>query len=75
MPSHFDPRPVHRQVGETLTVWAYVIGLSIELFIWTMIAWGLIGSGTRTHPDYNLPNPTPAAQPYNTIHEFQRPRR
>ncbi|MGH9416900.1 MAG: hypothetical protein ACRD01_09755 [Terriglobales bacterium] len=75
MPYRYDPRPLHRQIGDSLTVWLYIIGLAVELFIWTMIAWPLIGSGTRVHPDYHLSNPTPASQPYNTIHEFQRPRR
>gem|GEM_PF-2490195 len=71
----FDPRPLHRQMSEMVVVWAYVLGLSTMLIVWATIAYNTIGSGSRTLPDYHLANPTPAAQPYNSINEYQRLRR
>jgi len=70
-----DHRPVSEQMTGMVTVWAYVAGLSTLAVVWALIAWATVGSGTRILPNYNLPNPTPAAQKFNTIREYQRPRR
>ncbi|MGH9394191.1 MAG: hypothetical protein ACRD1E_08480 [Terriglobales bacterium] len=62
-------------MSDSVVVWAYVLGLSTLLIAWSLIAYGTVGSGSRTLPDYHLANPTPAAQPYNTINQYQRLRR
>lgn len=70
-----DDRSLHEKMIGTAAEWAMILGLSLMAIVWALIAFAAIGSGTRIHPDYNLPEPTPAMQPYNTIHAFQRPRR
>jgi hypothetical protein len=70
-----DDRAIAERMTDMLRVWAYIVGLSTMLVVWALIAWATIGSGTRILPNYNLPNPTPAAQKFNTLREFQRPRR
>jgi len=72
---YFDPRPPAKQIADSICVWTYIIGLSVMLVCWALLAWAAIGNATITHPDYNLPDITPAAQPYNTIGDYQRPQR
>lgn len=75
MTARYDPRTLSRQLHESLVVWTYIIGLSVMLLAWALLAWAAIGNATVTHPDYYLQDPTPAAQPYNTIGLYQRPQR
>ncbi|MGH9476258.1 MAG: hypothetical protein ACRD1C_07985 [Terriglobales bacterium] len=70
-----DYRPLHEQMSSMVTEWTMILGLVVLLVTWDLIALVAIGRGTRISPNYNLLRPTPAAQAYNTIHEFQRPRR
>lgn len=70
-----DERPLAERMISMVTVWTYIVGLATMAVVWALIAWATIGGGTRILPNYNLPNPTPAAQPFNTLREFQRPRR
>lgn len=70
-----DDRPIHQQMTNMVAEWGMILGLVVLLVVWNLIALAAIGSGTRISPNYNLLRPTPAAQAYNTIHEFQRPRR
>lgn len=62
-------------MGDAVHVWAYILGLSTMAVVWALIAWASIGNATMHHPDFNLPDPTPAAQAYNTIGTYQRPQR
>ncbi|MGH9467975.1 MAG: hypothetical protein ACRD1Y_11535 [Terriglobales bacterium] len=75
MPYRQDDQPLHERLTQTASEWAMILGLSVMLIVWALIAIKTIGSGTRLSPNYNLLRPTPAAQAYNTIHAFQRPRR
>lgn len=75
MSERYDPRPLHRQMRESVVVWTYIIGLSSMLIAWAFLAWAAIGNTTMLYPYYNLPDPTPAAQAYNTIGAYQRPQR
>lgn len=75
MRARYDPRPFHRQMSESVVVWTYIIGLSSMLIAWAFLAYAAIGDTTQLYPNYNLPDPTPAAQAYNTIGTYQRPRR
>lgn len=69
-----DDRPF-AQMGQTAGEWTLILGLGLMAIVWALIAFASIGGGTRIYPNYNLLRPTPAAQAYNTLHEFQRPRR
>lgn len=70
-----DPRTWDERLTDSLSTWTMILGLAATAIIWTLIAWASIGGGTLHHPDFNLPDPTPAAQAYNTIGTFQRPQR
>lgn len=70
-----DDRPAYARMEETTGEWTMILGLGLMAIVWALIAFASIGSGTRIYPNYNLLRPTPAAQAYNTVHEFQRPRR
>ena len=61
----------HDRLVKTLHVWTYIIGLSVMIVTWSLVAWASVGSSTARDPDFNLPNPIPAAQAYNTI-DYQR---
>ncbi|MGH9413636.1 MAG: hypothetical protein ACRD0Y_07830 [Terriglobales bacterium] len=71
----YDERTPVDRTTQTFREWSLILGLCLMLVVWALIAFAAIGSGTRLSPNYNLVNPTPAGQAYNTIHEFQRPRR
>ena len=62
---------VHERLVKTLHVWSYVLGLSVMLVTWSLVAWATIGASVAQGPNFNLPNPIPAAQAYNTI-DYQR---
>ncbi|TAN21656.1 MAG: hypothetical protein EPN33_11155 [Acidobacteria bacterium] len=70
-----DDRPAYDQVGQTAGEWTLILGLGLMAIVWALIAFASIGGGTRINANYNLLRTTPAAQAYNTLHEFQRPRR
>lgn len=70
-----DSRTWDEKLSQALSAWAMILGLAATAIVWTLIAWASIGSGTMHHPDFNLPDPTPAAQAYNTIGTYQRPQR
>ncbi|HEY7854989.1 MAG TPA: hypothetical protein VIC32_00980 [Terriglobales bacterium] len=61
----------HDRLVKTLHVWTYIIGLSVMIMTWSLVAWASVGSSIARAPDFNLPNPIPAAQAYNTI-DYQR---
>lgn len=75
MPYRRDTRNWGQRMGDTVHVWAYILGLSTMMVVWALMAWAAIGNATLHHPDFNLPDPTPGAQAYNTIGTYQRPER
>lgn len=72
MYSRPDPRPLDQRMYDFVRVWLYIVGLSVGLAVWALIAWAAIGNTYITYPDYALPNPIPASQPYNTVGTYQR---
>lgn len=75
MHARSDFRDLDRRIRDAVDVWTYIVGLSAMLLGWSFLAYAAIGSGTRHSPNYNLADPTPAAQAYNTLVDYQRPQR
>ncbi|MGH9541440.1 MAG: hypothetical protein ACRD2H_06120 [Terriglobales bacterium] len=62
-----DHRPWQQRVRDHYVVWGYILGLSVGLLVWALIAYAAIGNETIHEFKYYIPNPTPAAVPYNQV--------
>ncbi|HWG36979.1 MAG TPA: hypothetical protein VN690_04610 [Terriglobales bacterium] len=67
MSPRYDPRTLSRKTADLVVAWTYILGLSIMILVWASVAFATIGNGSHVHPDYHLADPTPAAQPGNTL--------
>lgn len=65
----YDPRPWHARTKDSFAVWGLILGLCTELIVWALIALASVGNHTITEFKYYIPNPIPAAQPYNEVVE------
>jgi hypothetical protein len=69
-PPREDSRSWDQRLRDGHVVGLYVGVLCVEIIVWSLLAWAVIGNRTITKFRYYLPATTPAAYPYNSVTHY-----